>query len=85
MHEHAHPNQQEEKKGMANNQASQSPKPQPEPSSLLTIKQVAQQLNVSVRTIENEIADGRLTPLRIRGVRRFTRQQIAQYVRSQTR
>lgn len=51
-------------------------------TSLLTVKEVAKLLNVSVRTVENEIADGSLVPLRIRGTRRFRQQAIQDYLSS---
>jgi excisionase family DNA binding protein len=49
---------------------------------LLTVEQVAERLNVSVRTVESLIADGELVPLRIRGARRFTDQTIDAFLRS---
>jgi excisionase family DNA binding protein len=51
---------------------------------LLTVNEVAALLNVSERTVENEIAEGKLVPLRIRGTRRFRQQQVDDYLRACT-
>lgn len=51
------------------------------PEPLLTVGDVAAYLNVSKRTVETLISEGELVPLRIRGVRRFTRNAIDAYVR----
>lgn len=47
---------------------------------LLTVKDVAEILNVSVRTVEYEIAEGRLIPFYIRGARRFSIDYIYDYL-----
>lgn len=55
------------------------------PEPLMTVRDVATYLNVSVRTVEALIAEGELVPLRIRSVRRFTREAVQAYVRNATR
>ena len=47
---------------------------------LLTAKQVASLLSVSLRTLEAEIAEGRIAFVRIRGSRRFAPAAIRAYV-----
>lgn len=49
---------------------------------LLDIEDVARILKVSVRTVETLVAEGKLIPLRIRSMRRFTREGIDAYLRS---
>jgi excisionase family DNA binding protein len=51
------------------------------PSPLWTIGDVATRLNVSKRTVENIIDDGKLTPIRVRGQRRFEPEAIEAYLR----
>lgn len=51
------------------------------PSKLWTIGDVATRLNVSNRTVENIIDDGKLTPIWIRGQRRFEPEAIEAYLR----
>ncbi len=45
-------------------------------------RQVAEFLNVSVRTVDNLVASGELFPIRVRSARRFTRKSIERYVAS---
>src|SRR5690606_7322678 len=52
---------------------------------LLSLKDVADLLNVSERTVESIVANGDLRPVRIRGVRRFDPRAVRDYVRASTR
>ena len=55
---------------------------QPESEPLLDVGAVARRLNVSKRTVETLIAEGELTPIWVRGQRRFTTDAIDSYIRS---
>lgn len=49
---------------------------------LLPIADVAEMLSISVRTVENLIAEGRIRPVRVRrGCRRFETGQIEAFIR----
>jgi excisionase family DNA binding protein len=52
------------------------------PLSLMDLKEVATYMKVSPRTVENLICSNELVPIRIRGVRRFTRSAVDAYLRS---
>lgn len=47
---------------------------------LLSVKEVADFLNVSTRTVETLISEGVLVPLRIRGSRRFTPETLESFL-----
>lgn len=47
---------------------------------LLTKKDVASYLNVSVRTVDTLVAEGALTPVHVRSARRFTRDSVDRYI-----
>lgn len=49
---------------------------------LMNKRQVADYLSVSVRTVDNLVAEGKLHPLYVRAAKRFTRQSVERYVRS---
>ena len=49
---------------------------------LLTARDVATYLNLSLRTIETLIAEGQITPIRIRGSRRFAPEAIEKFLSS---
>ena len=49
---------------------------------LLDVSGVAEYLNVSTRTIERIVAEGRLVPLWVRGQRRFTQEGVQAFLRS---
>jgi len=51
------------------------------PAKLWTIGDVATRLNVSNRTVESIIDDGKLTPIWIRGQRRFEPEAVEAYLR----
>lgn len=51
--------------------------------SLLTIPQAAERLSVSRRTVEREIADGRLRAIRVRGLLRVDPADLDAYIREQ--
>ena len=52
------------------------------PEPLLTLKQVAMRLGVSVRTVETLVAEGKLVPLRVRPkLRRFDPAAVEAYLR----
>lgn len=51
------------------------------PKPLWKIRDVAQYLNVSKRTVENILADGELVPIRIRSARRFQPEAVKAYAR----
>ncbi len=51
------------------------------PSKLWKIGDVATRLNVSTRTVENIIDNGKLTPIWIRGQRRFDPEAVEAYLR----
>lgn len=51
---------------------------------LLDATEVAATLNVSLRTVEQLIAEGDLVPVWIRRARRFTPEQVEAYIRSHT-
>jgi excisionase family DNA binding protein len=48
---------------------------------LLSIGGVAEALNVSERTVERLVDDGELTPIWIRGQRRFKPESVRSYIR----
>ena len=50
--------------------------------SLLTKKEVATYLNVSIRTIDTLISEGELIPIKIRTSNRFTPESIERYIHS---
>lgn len=52
----------------------------PNINKLLTPREVAGYLNVSLRTVEKEIAEERLKPLWVRGVRRFRMNDVQAYL-----
>ncbi len=58
--------------------AGQAPVPRP----LLDKKAVARLLAVSVRTVETIVAEGGLTPIKVRGQLRFTPEGVDAYIRS---
>ena len=58
--------------------AGQAPAPRP----LLDKKAVARLLAVSVRTVDTIVAEGGLTPVKVRGQIRFTPESVDAYVRS---
>ena len=47
---------------------------------LLTVREVADVLGVTTRTVEREIREGKLIPCRIRGARRFRVEDIEAYL-----
>lgn len=47
---------------------------------LMNKRQVADYLNVSVRTVDNLVAEGQLFPVRVRSAKRFTRKSVERYV-----
>jgi len=47
---------------------------------LLTLREVSQKLAVSTRTIEREIKAGRLSPIWVRGSRRFRSADVEAYL-----
>lgn len=49
---------------------------------LMNKRQVADFLNVSVRTVDNLVASGELFPIRVRSAKRFTRKSVERYVAS---
>ena len=49
---------------------------------LLDVSEVAGYLNVSTRTVERIVAEGRLVPLWVRGQRRFTHEGGQAFLRS---
>lgn len=51
-----------------------------QPIRLFTIREVAEMLSTSVRTLEKEVASGRLQPVRLRTSRRFTEEEILRFV-----
>ena len=53
-------------------------------SALLTVKDVAALLNVSVRTVEQLVAERQLVPVWVRRARRFLPSQVDAYVRANT-
>lgn len=55
------------------------------PRPLLSVREVAERLGVSVRTVETLIAEGSLTPIRIRNARRFTEEQTDAFLRQQAK
>ncbi len=57
----------------------------PDPHRLLTIEEVARRLSVSKTTVEREVDDGRLSPVRVRGQRRFDPRAVDAYVRESAR
>jgi len=52
---------------------------------LLTISLAATQLSTSRRTVEREIADGKLAVIRIRGIRRVAQSDLDDYIARQRR
>ena len=54
----------------------------PGPPALVTVKDVAKALAVSVRSVEELIASRELTPIWIRGARRFDPRAIQAFIRS---
>jgi len=56
-----------------------------EPNVLLDIHAVARRLRVSKRTVETLIADGEISPLWVRGQRRFTSEAVEAYLRHDAR
>jgi excisionase family DNA binding protein len=54
-------------------------------SHLLDVKDVARHLQVSKRTVETLIAEGQITPIWIRGQRRFTKEALDAYLRKCSR
>ncbi|WP_431978671.1 helix-turn-helix domain-containing protein [Salinibacter sp.] len=54
------------------------------PEGLLTVKEVADYLSVSKRTVERIIDRGRLNPLWVGGQRRFEPEGIRSYLRNST-
>lgn len=50
------------------------------PTPLLTKKQVADWLSISLRTVDAMIASGELRPFHIRGVRRFATTDVLSYL-----
>lgn len=56
-----------------------------EQSGLLTIKDVARYLGVSPRTVQTIVAEGGLTPIKVRSQTRFSPENVETYVRSQAR
>lgn len=53
----------------------------PAPPPLWTIKDVATRLNVSKRTVETIIDEGKITPTWVRGQRRFEPEVVEAYLR----
>lgn len=53
-----------------------------EPQPLLTKQDVADRLLISPRTVETLMAEGKLTPIKVRGQIRFTPEAVDAYVRS---
>lgn len=52
---------------------------------LLTVKDVATLLNVSLRTVEDIVASKGIVPIRVKGrIRRFAPEQVEAYLRSVT-
>lgn len=51
---------------------------------LIPIKEVARRLGVSVRTVEQLVAEQELVPVYIRRARRFAPEQIDAFVRART-
>jgi excisionase family DNA binding protein len=51
---------------------------------LWSIQQVADYLNIGVRTVEKEISADRISPVWVRGQRRFEKGHIKKYVRRNT-
>lgn len=49
---------------------------------LMNKRQVAEYLMVSVRTVDNLVAEGELFPVRVRTATRFTRKSVERYVAS---
>jgi len=56
--------------------------PQKHVGQLLTVREVSEQLAVSVRTVETLIESGELLPIWIRGTRRFDPRTVDAFVRS---
>lgn len=52
-----------------------------EADSLMSKQEVADYLNVSLRTVDTLIAEQELIPVRIRSMSRFTRDTVERYVR----
>lgn len=56
---------------------------QRDPDQLLTTEDVANILNISVRTVDTLRASGELPSLKFRGLRRYKRDAVSAFVRSQ--